>query len=98
MATENLITSLNETCAAALTHFGATAQLAKYHEEAAELTYAITHGHARSMILSEAADVVIMAWQMGLNASETDDDLPRAIARKLERLQGIIATDGPQNQ
>jgi phosphoribosyl-ATP pyrophosphohydrolase len=88
----NLITNLNETCAAALTHFGATAQLAKYHEETAELTHAITHGHARSMILSEAADVIVMAWQMGLNASESDEDLPRAIQQKLNRLQGIMTT------
>jgi phosphoribosyl-ATP pyrophosphohydrolase len=93
-----LITDLNETCTAALKHFGATNQLAKYHEETAELTVAITHGYSRTMILSEAADVIIMAWQMGLNASETDDDLPRAIAQKLERLQGILTTNGPQNQ
>jgi len=93
-----LITQLNETCAAALTHFGATSQLAKYHEETAELTVAITHGYSRMMIVSEAADVIIMAWQMGLNASENKDDLTREISRKLKRLQGIIAIDGKQNQ
>lgn len=90
MTPRDLLFTLNKTCAAALTHFGATNQLAKYHEEAAELTVAITHGHSRSMILSEAADVIIMAWQLGLNASESDEDLPRAIAQKLERLKGII--------
>lgn len=83
---------LNEVCAKALSHFGSTPQLAKFHEEVAELTVAITHGAKVEDIINEAADVVIMAWQMGMLASNSAGELEAAILHKLERLRGMLKT------
>jgi NTP pyrophosphatase (non-canonical NTP hydrolase) len=94
METPNdIVNQLNTTCTAALKQWGATAQLAKFHEEICECSVAITHGYSRGHVRLECADVIIMAWQMALNHADSPDDVLSAIREKLSRLNERIATD-----
>lgn len=75
-----------DVAALALDHFGASDQELKLYEEMAELTLALRHGHERKLIRGECVDVIIMAMQMLLNASDDYSDAENEIAAKVDSL------------
>lgn len=87
------LSDILDTCARALEHFGASNQELKFYEETAELTLAMRHGHFRSQIRGEAADVIIMAMQMLLNACDEPGDAEKTLEWKIHALNLRLKTE-----
>lgn len=92
-STQPSLSDMLDTCARALEKYGASHQELKFYEETAELTLAIRHGYARQQIRGEAADVVIMAMQMLLNACDEPGDAERELAWKIHSLNLRLKVD-----
>lgn len=87
---------MNETCAAAVSTFGIRSQVDMMQEEMNELGVAINHwkrGRAKDEdVITEIADVMIMARQMAIIFGEEEVDAE--VERKLSRLSDGINKKG----
>lgn len=83
-------------CQRAVDTFGVVPQIDQAIEEMAELTVALSHNkRARARdgeVITEIADVVIMAFQMALIFGERE--VNAEIERKLERLEDMLIAVG----
>lgn len=74
-----------------LNHYGRTHQEKKALEELAELQVAITHHVSAEDVLSEIADVLIMAEQIRLmwniSPAQVVSEIDRKVDRTLERIE-----------
>lgn len=89
------LNDLLDTAARALERYGASHQELKFYEETAELTLAMRHGYARQQIRGEAADVIIMAMQMLVNACDEPGDAEKELAWKMHALNVRLRVDKP---
>ena len=93
--------SLDALCDAALHHFGVPSQLNKTTQECAELIVAITNfneyrANAKEEVISEIADVTIMARQLRLvfGAEAVDAEIQRKLRRMKDRIRAERKDDG----